>query len=154
MKTLIYATGAFLSPDKLYWEDKGGPTINLFLSLCLPPANYCISILEEKCFCPWHPLSPQVFLQMWYEGVATIQYPETPVAFEWQAQDLDAKSERRLSSRSSWLLGRCIIRAALKLPMGLSHVLATRRLPWLLCPLEMLFSIKYYLFFWNFLCFA
>lgn len=132
MKIVLYATGAFVSPETLYWEDKGALTINLFFSFHCPSANNCISILEQKCRFPRHSLSfHRDFYRccMFHEGVATILYPVTlSVAFEWQAQDLDAKSQRRLSSRSSWLLGRCIIVAALKLPMGLSHVLSTKRL--------------------------
>lgn len=93
MKILIlYATGAFPSPEILHWEDKG-PTINLLFSLFFPPANHCINVLEQKCFFPRHPLFPQGFSQMWYEGVATIRYPETPLLL------LDDKHETWLPSQ-------------------------------------------------------
>lgn len=78
---LLYATGAFLSPEILYQEDKGALAINLGFGLHFPPANDCISILEQKCHCPQHPLSPQGFLQMLHEGVATILYPVTFCCF-------------------------------------------------------------------------
>ena len=72
---------------------------------------------------PEEALKRELIEEVGIEVVDCQLFDADSVAFEWQAQDLNAKSHthKKMSSRSSWLLGRCIIIAALKLPMGLSR---------------------------------
>lgn len=58
---LLYAAGAFLSPEILYQEYRGALTINLFFSLHFQPVPDCISTSEQCCNFPGHPLSPEGF---------------------------------------------------------------------------------------------
>lgn len=64
---LLCATGAFLSPETLYQEYRGALTINLFFSLHFQPVTDCVSISEQYCNFPGHPLSPQGLLQILYD---------------------------------------------------------------------------------------
>lgn len=154
MKILIlYATGAFPSWDNSLGRQRSYN--NFIFQFVFPSCKSLHQLYRARMFLPTAPtISTGIFTDVIWRGSYHPISWDSFVAFGWQAWDLDANSERRLSSRSSWLLGTCVIRAALKLPMGLPHALATRRLPWLLHPLEMPFSIKYYLVLWSFLCFA
>lgn len=67
MKIVLYATGAFVSPETLYWDDKGALRINLFFSLHCPPCKQLHQHFRAKVSLPTAlAIFPQGFLQMLY----------------------------------------------------------------------------------------
>lgn len=91
--------GSFSQPHDTVLRGQRSSHDIIILQFGFPPYKWLHQHIRKtnKNLFPQHPLPPQGFLQMLYEGVATVLYPVTPsVAFEWQAQDLDAKSQKKI----------------------------------------------------------